>query len=468
MKRANISTQLAFFVAISVLLTIAVSGGLYAMIRHNETGAAALVARIKTEKDGSYTLMESAVTLQSTLNATLRLKDPDELEAKLADLEQRKTKIETLLAAAPGDTTQLRDIFQRQHQATQTSLNFLLQGEVSRAFETLFGVVNPIHEEFLAALKAHDQAANEALALIQREDDLRLQANLRLVTIAVAAALIGVTAFGWIFRRRVVANLTTIAAEIGEVTHLLAGNANQVSEMSQGLSRDACTQAASVEETSASLTEISSLSKSNHTQSGTAVRLASEARSAADESSTLISDLRSAMADIKTAGDAIGKIIKSIDEIAFQTNILALNAAVEAARAGEAGAGFAVVADEVRSLAQRAAAAARDTAARIQDSIVKSDRGAQLSDRVFTSLTTITERVRQVDSTIRQISEALQEQDQGISQVNIAVTQVDKVTQSAAAAAETSAATSVELLGQAEKLRIAVNSLNTLLGRPAA
>jgi methyl-accepting chemotaxis protein len=169
------------------------------------------------------------------------------------------------------------------------------------------------------------------------------------------------------------------------------------------------------------------------------------------------------MDDIKEAGGNIAKIIKSIDEIAFQTNILALNAAVEAARAGEAGLGFAVVADEVRSLAQRSANAARETAEKIQDSIAKSDRGVQISQQVSKRFEEIMDKVRKVDNLVANIATASKEQSQGISQVSSAVNEIDKVTQSNAAGAEQSAAAAQELNGQADLLNEALEEMHQLM-----
>jgi methyl-accepting chemotaxis protein len=174
------------------------------------------------------------------------------------------------------------------------------------------------------------------------------------------------------------------------------------------------------------------------------------------------------MAAIKASSDEVAKIVKNIDEIAFQTNILALNAAVEAARAGEAGAGFAVVAEEVRNLAQRSAQAARETSGRIEDAINKTGHGVEVSGKVARSLKEIIEKARIVDDLVGQIAAASNEQAQGISQVNLAVTAMDKVTQSNAATAEESASASQELNSQAVIQKAAVDELLALVGGATA
>jgi methyl-accepting chemotaxis protein len=175
-----------------------------------------------------------------------------------------------------------------------------------------------------------------------------------------------------------------------------------------------------------------------------------------------------AMDAIKTASAEIAKIIKTIDEIAFQTNLLALNAAVEAARAGDAGAGFAVVAEEVRALAQRCSVAARETAAKIDHSVVSSGQGTALSASVAQLFATIQEQIRQVDDLVAQIATASHEQSQGLTQVTGAVSSMDHVTQQTAAHAHDCATTSLAFNSESQALMAAVQNLRQLVyGRSA-
>lgn len=258
--------------------------------------------------------------------------------------------------------------------------------------------------------------------------------------------------------------LRAIATQIADGANHTASAAAQVSAASQTLAEGSSESAASLEETSASLEEMASMTKRNADNAQTAKDAAGQTRLAADSGSQQVQNLLVSMTGIKTASEDIKKILKSIDEIAFQTNILALNAAVEAARAGEAGAGFAVVADEVRNLAQRCAKAARETAEKIEDSVKRSHEGAAISSEVATSFEQIQTRIRQLNELVAEIAGASGEQSQGITQVNAAMSQMDKVTQSNAASAEESASASQELNAQAETLKATVANLNSLVG----
>ncbi len=240
--------------------------------------------------------------------------------------------------------------------------------------------------------------------------------------------------------------------------------AGQVSAASQSLAEGASEQAASLEETSSSLEEMASMTEHNAENASNAKTLASEARTAADSGTGEMVKMNTAMEAIKKSSDDISKIIKTIDEIAFQTNILALNAAVEAARAGEAGMGFAVVADEVRNLAHRSAIAAKETADKIQDAIAKSGQGVEISALVSEKLKEVVEKAHKVDELVAEIATASKEQSTGITQVNVAVSQMDKVTQTNAASAEETAAAAEELNAQSEELRSAVKELQLMVG----
>jgi hypothetical protein len=277
--------------------------------------------------------------------------------------------------------------------------------------------------------------------------------------------LLGVVALvvTWVVRAQVARPLDRITSAIDAGASDLEQAAGQVSTSSETLADGASRQAASLEQTSASLEEMSSMTQRNTDLAKTVSESASHARRAADSGAQRVHALSEAMASIKSASEDITHILRTIDEIAFQTNILALNAAVEAARAGEAGAGFAVVADEVRSLAQRSAAAARETAAKIEDSVARSRHGAEITVGVSQSFEEIQAQVRQLDQLIGEIARASSEQQQGIGQINSAVMDMDKVTQANAASAEESASAAIQLNTQSAALRDTVAQLARLV-----
>jgi methyl-accepting chemotaxis protein len=254
----------------------------------------------------------------------------------------------------------------------------------------------------------------------------------------------------------VITHLTDASHQVDNTSRVLAAD-------SQALAEGASEQAASLEETSASLEEIASMTRRNSQSAEQASVLASDSMRSVESGAHDMQEMNLAMNDIKAASDNIAKIIKTIDEIAFQTNILALNAAVEAARAGEAGMGFAVVADEVRSLAQRSAQAARETATSIQDAISKSHRGVGISGKVAANLNEISTKIQAVSRLTQEITTASKEQTHGIQQLNSAVGQMDKVTQSNAASAEEGAAASHELQAEAKGLHQVVSELLVLV-----
>ena len=265
------------------------------------------------------------------------------------------------------------------------------------------------------------------------------------------------------FIRSITRPINNVTFQLEEGAQQNSSAASQVSASSQSLAEGSSQQAASLEETSASLEELSSMTRHNAESAQKANDLAKQARTAADKGAAEMSAMSGAMEAIKVSSDDIAKIIKTIDEIAFQTNILALNAAVEAARAGEAGMGFAVVADEVRNLAQRSANAAKETAAKIEGAIAKTGQGVDINRKVVEALNEIVNKVRQVDELVAEVANASSEQTQGIAQINTAVSQMDKVVQSNAANAEECAAAAQELNAQSEVMKQSVSGLLALV-----
>jgi methyl-accepting chemotaxis protein len=464
MRTLSLPRQLTLYIVVSATLTLLIGGGLYGLVRMAQKQGATLATDITHNTDAAYSIVTRAAALHGSGSDLLRLTDPDELEAAIAKLTKQHAELLTSLTAYSSDAA-LTTAYKKEIESTQKLIALVATGDLAKALDQQREAINPAHNAFMAALENANAIAQKQLTEEQAASTARINRSMRNGLFIAGVGLLALIGYGFIFRSRTVAQLRAVGESISSATERVAAQAAQVSSLSQGLSTDASSQAASVEETSASVAEIHSISESNKTQSQTAVRIAGEARIASDAGTQEIATLQAAMTEIHKACSGIGKIIRNIDEIAFQTNILALNAAVEAARAGEAGAGFAVVADEVRSLAQRSAASARETSALISESIAKSTRGTQLSQRALQSLKKINDLAHQSDSAIGQIATAINEQDQGIAQVTIALSHIDKTTQSGAAKAETGAATSNELKNQADELRESVNKLNQIIGQ---
>lgn len=244
-----------------------------------------------------------------------------------------------------------------------------------------------------------------------------------------------------------------VLGEINQIAEEVANGSGQVAESSQALSQASTEQAASVQEITATMNEVASQTRQNAVNASRANEMATSVRENAVYGNQEMQEMLQAMAEINDASNKISRIIKVIDEIAYQTNILALNAAVEAARAGQHGKGFAVVAEEVRNLAARSANAAKETTTMIEGSIAKVEMGTKIANETAQALNKINDGVSSVAALVDEIAIASNEQATAINQVNVGIVEISEVTQMNTATSEESAAASEELNNRAELLK---------------
>jgi methyl-accepting chemotaxis protein len=348
--------------------------------------------------------------------------------------------------------------------ARKKTLALAVESGREQANQFVLDTLLPAYTRYIGTIEKSARLQREAAdaAGLAALDTVRLSRRDILATTFIDL-LVGIVA-GWLILRIVRTRIESITARLADGASQVHAAAGQVAVSSQSLAQGASEQAASLEETSASLEEISSMTSRNAENAGLAKSSAANTRASAETGATDMQAMTAAMDAIKESGNNIAKIIKTIDEIAFQTNILALNAAVEAARAGESGAGFAVVAEEVRALAQRSAAASKETADKIEDSIQKSGHGVVLSTQVSAGLQGILNHARAVDELVGQIAQASSEQSTGLTQIVTTVTQMDKITQGNAAAAEESASASEQLTAQSASVHDLVKELQAFIG----
>ncbi len=319
-----------------------------------------------------------------------------------------------------------------------------------------------------------EPAFDQLIAAVNKEvevftDERLATARTRLIWLYSIVSVITVALLGFVvyISYSITRPLMQVSRELGSLAHSGLSVAHAVSEASTKLSEDACEEAATLEEISASVEEMSSTSKLNLDNIREVAALTQRARTAADNGAAVVASLRQAMDLSEKANKDIANIIKTIEDIAFQTNMLALNAAVEAARAGKAGTGFAVVAQEVRNLAQRCAEAVKETSGKINASLTHGAQSGELGHRVESGFQEILTITHQYTSRFADIENSSQQSANGVQQIGQALIRLDQITQNTAAVAEENASTATEMIGQANRLMQHIEILEAMTSASA-
>jgi len=398
-----------------------------------------------------------------------------------------------LTTVAAGEEAEVRKSLEATAHLFEATLKGLLQGDASQGLEPVEdgdtkrklievrGLWEPFHaaidviinkgaasdegREALAYIKANNikllKTMNEAVGLYERSSSpdtvLVIQGVLFL-------CLLVITALAWLFSRlKIIKPLREAAATLDDSSFNMTGLSSSVSSAAMNIAEEASSLAATAEESSASLEEITSMTRQNAEHTGKANEEMRATKAIAEKATKYMKEMNRAMDEILAAGEETQKIVSTIDGIAFQTNLLSLNASVEAARAGEAGAGFAVVADEVRNLAMRSAESARSTSELIENIVQRIEDGSSLVREATSAFEQVAQGADKVAVLIDEISKANDEQVIGISQISDAINETDRMSQQNAAISEEAASAAADMSNEAAKLNDIVGHLTSLI-----
>jgi methyl-accepting chemotaxis protein len=476
-KNTKLSTRLAMGFSVILILMAVIVGVVILSLTSIEASMTKIVDvnvyKLNLLEDMSRSIYE----IQNDTKDIVIVQDPAQKADLKKDIENQraiyKTKWEDLNKTAASEAgMELRRRIEANLSAASPLNNkvvdLAIANNVAEATKVLTNEAGPAIRKALDSINEGVKMQNDGNTTEAAAATASNQRTMLIIIILGSFAIVAGIVIAVFITRSITKPVKNIVIDLTEGAQQVASASGQLSATSQQLAEGNAEQASSIEETSSTLEESASMVSQNSENTRQAAVLAAQTKASSDKGNNDMHEMMNSMVEIKKSSDQIAKIIKVIDDIAFQTNILALNAAVEAARAGDAGMGFAVVAEEVRNLAQRSAQAAKDTAAIIESNITLSENGVSVAKKVGDSLAEITVQAKKVNELMDEIAAASQEQSQGISQINKAITQMEAVTQQNAANAEESASASEELNAQAGNLRDIVQQLVILVDGKSA
>ena len=462
------------FAALLVMIAALTFTSMRAMTSLN-TGLDRLVHRMSLRADRTSQLVESLSDISGRQQALLLhsvLSDAAGVEQNRRAVAEAEHRIDGLfgellpLIDSAGDKRLAQDLQTRMlavRPISDEAMQLIQKQQMNDALKLVSEKLLPAYDDLQR--NARDFLTNQRDRMTTDTMDIQASASsTRTLAFVFVALTIGCSLLISIVVRQMNSALGGMGSQVSEGAQQVARAAAQMGAISQSLAHGASEQAVSLEQTSASSEQVNHMVQRNAKSSREAAEHTNDANRLLTGANQKLEQMLDSMRDISSSSERISKIIRVIDEIAFQTNILSLNAAVEAARAGEAGMGFAVVADEVRNLAQRCSQAAKDTSGLIEESIQHSKTGKVRLDEVAAAMRQVTDSAVQVQRLSNEVNAGSEEQAKAIEQISKAILQIQQVTQQTAASAEEGASAGSQMSAEAEHLQSAVNRMRAMLG----
>ncbi|HZL57511.1 MAG TPA: methyl-accepting chemotaxis protein [Bryobacteraceae bacterium] len=462
------------FAALLVMIAALTFTSMRAMTSLN-TGLDRLVHRMSLRADRTSQLVESLSDISGRQQALLLhsvLSDAAGVEQNRRAVAEAEHRIDGLfgellpLIDSAGDKRLAQDLQTRMlavRPISDEAMQLIQKQQMNDALKLVSEKLLPAYDDLQR--NARDFLTNQRDRMTTDTMDIQASASsTRTLAFVFVALTIGCSLLISLVVRQMNSALGGMGSQVSEGAQQVARAAAQMGAISQSLAHGASEQAVSLEQTSASSEQVNHMVQRNAKSSREAAEHTNDANRLLTGANQKLEQMLDSMRDISSSSERISKIIRVIDEIAFQTNILSLNAAVEAARAGEAGMGFAVVADEVRNLAQRCSQAAKDTSGLIEESIQHSKTGKVRLDEVAAAMRQVTDSAVQVQRLSNEVNAGSEEQAKAIEQISKAILQIQQVTQQTAASAEEGASAGSQMSAEAEHLQSAVNRMRAMLG----